>query len=169
MGESGGRCTVYESGALMWAKRVKGSHASLRWGLDGAEATDSGSVPERLHNSTQVHTVRSGLHRRVCWLREDLTGHLRCRPDRRARQPIFHRRAQREGHSGWGDRSFDRLVFVEKDPGRCAALRRLRDRHADRTIDIIEEDANCFPSPVSGASNTGTGGASCSSIHSVSS
>lgn len=43
-----------------------------------------------------------------------------------------------------GDRSFDRLVFVEKDPGRCAALRRLRDRHADRTIDIIEEDANCF-------------------------
>ena len=43
-----------------------------------------------------------------------------------------------------GDRSFDRLVFVERDSTRCCELRRLRDHHASRDIEIIENDANVF-------------------------
>ena len=42
------------------------------------------------------------------------------------------------------DRTFDRLVFVEKDPKRCSELRRLRDQHLGRHIDIVEDDANIF-------------------------
>ena len=42
------------------------------------------------------------------------------------------------------DRTFDRLVFVEKDPKRCSELRRLSDQHLGRHIDIVEDDANIF-------------------------
>ena len=37
---------------------------------------------------------------------------------------------------------FDRIVFVEKRPKYLAALRALRDQHADRKIDVIAGDAN---------------------------
>ena len=42
------------------------------------------------------------------------------------------------------DRPFDRLVFVERDHDRCVELRRLRDQHHDRAIEILENDANLF-------------------------
>ena len=42
------------------------------------------------------------------------------------------------------DRPFDRLVFVERDHDRCVELRRLRQQHPDRAIEIIESDANLF-------------------------
>ena len=37
---------------------------------------------------------------------------------------------------------FDRLVFMDIKPAHCAALRELRDRHRDRQIVIVEDDAN---------------------------
>ncbi|MGA9428283.1 MAG: three-Cys-motif partner protein TcmP, partial [Xanthobacteraceae bacterium] len=36
---------------------------------------------------------------------------------------------------------FDRIVFVEKLPKHLAALRALRDQHADRKIEVIAGDA----------------------------
>lgn len=40
------------------------------------------------------------------------------------------------------DKSFDRLVFIEKDPAGCQALALLRDEFPERRIDILDEDAN---------------------------
>ena len=40
------------------------------------------------------------------------------------------------------DKPFDRLVFIEKDPGNAASLRDLRDAHPNRDVAIIEDDAN---------------------------
>ncbi len=40
------------------------------------------------------------------------------------------------------DRSFDRFVFIEKDPDRCQSLERLRDEFPDRNIEINNEDSN---------------------------
>ena len=40
------------------------------------------------------------------------------------------------------DKSFDKLVFIEKDPNRCASLNGLRTEHAGRDITILNEDAN---------------------------
>lgn len=40
------------------------------------------------------------------------------------------------------DRPFDRLLFIEKDPERCAQLRKLADEHKICSIDIHEADAN---------------------------
>jgi three-Cys-motif partner protein len=37
---------------------------------------------------------------------------------------------------------FDRLVFVDANPRHCAALRALREKYSERTIDVIENDAN---------------------------
>ena len=42
------------------------------------------------------------------------------------------------------DRQFDRLVFVEKDPGRCAKLETLKEKHHRRDIRIENADANGF-------------------------
>ena len=40
------------------------------------------------------------------------------------------------------ERSFDRLVLIEKDPERCSELQILRENHPDRDIQIVNEDAN---------------------------
>ena len=40
------------------------------------------------------------------------------------------------------NRSFDRMFLIEKDPERCSELRVLRERHPDRDIRIVNEDAN---------------------------
>ena len=40
------------------------------------------------------------------------------------------------------DKPFDRLVFIEIDPGNAASLRDLRDAHPNRDVAIIEDDAN---------------------------
>jgi three-Cys-motif partner protein len=37
---------------------------------------------------------------------------------------------------------FDRLVFMDTKPAHCSALRELRDRHRDRDIAVVEDDAN---------------------------
>lgn len=37
---------------------------------------------------------------------------------------------------------FDHLVFMDTKPSHCAALRELRDRHRDRQIIVVEDDAN---------------------------
>jgi three-Cys-motif partner protein len=37
---------------------------------------------------------------------------------------------------------FDRLVFMDKNPKHCAALRGLQSDHPDRQIDVLEGDAN---------------------------
>jgi three-Cys-motif partner protein len=37
---------------------------------------------------------------------------------------------------------FDHLVFMDTKPTHCAALRELRDRHRDRQIIVVEDDAN---------------------------
>ena len=42
------------------------------------------------------------------------------------------------------NRPFDRLFFVEMDPGRCEKLELLRDRHPDRDVRIENTDANDF-------------------------
>ena len=60
-------------------------------------------------------------------------------------------------HDGWrfiagsaeralrvSDRQFDRLVFVEKDPGRYEQLRELCDHHRDRNTHPLRDDANAF-------------------------
>lgn len=41
-------------------------------------------------------------------------------------------------------RPFDKLLFVEKDPGRFEELKILRDSHPDRDIQVINSDANQF-------------------------
>lgn len=43
-----------------------------------------------------------------------------------------------------GDRHFDRLVFIEKDKGRCRALEELRKEHSSRTIEVVQGDANDY-------------------------
>ena len=43
-----------------------------------------------------------------------------------------------------GDKQFDRLIFVEKDRGRCDELERLRAARPDRYIRIVNADANRF-------------------------
>ncbi len=40
------------------------------------------------------------------------------------------------------DKPFDRLLFIEKDPDRCAALENLQASFPDRSIEIRNEDAN---------------------------
>ena len=40
------------------------------------------------------------------------------------------------------DKAFDRLIFVEKDPDRVAALERLRREHPNRDITVLNQDAN---------------------------
>ena len=40
------------------------------------------------------------------------------------------------------DKPFDRLVFIEKDPTGCQALKSLKDEFPGRGIEILEEDAN---------------------------
>ena len=40
------------------------------------------------------------------------------------------------------DKPFDRLVFIEKDPAGCQALKLLKDEFPGRSIDIRNEDAN---------------------------
>lgn len=42
------------------------------------------------------------------------------------------------------DKPFDKLVFVEKDPVRCAELEYLKQEHSDRHIQIENSDANEF-------------------------
>lgn len=42
------------------------------------------------------------------------------------------------------DRPFDLLVFVEKEPERCARLKELRGRYPGRLSDVVNEDANDF-------------------------
>ena len=42
------------------------------------------------------------------------------------------------------DKPFDKLVFVEKDPYRCAELEYLKEEHSDRHIQIENSDANEF-------------------------
>lgn len=37
---------------------------------------------------------------------------------------------------------FNRLIFIEKDPRHCGALRELRASHPARKIDVLEEDCN---------------------------
>jgi len=37
---------------------------------------------------------------------------------------------------------FDRLIFMDKDPRHCEALRKLRTGHPARQIDILEGDSN---------------------------
>jgi three-Cys-motif partner protein len=37
---------------------------------------------------------------------------------------------------------FDRLIFMDTKPAHCAALRELADRHYDRDIVVVEDDAN---------------------------
>ncbi len=43
-----------------------------------------------------------------------------------------------------GNRPFDRLVFVEKDRGRCEELELLREQHLERDVRIENADANDF-------------------------
>ena len=40
------------------------------------------------------------------------------------------------------DRQFDKLIFIEKDPNRCASLGELKTEHSARDITILNEDAN---------------------------
>lgn len=40
------------------------------------------------------------------------------------------------------DRPFDELIFIERDPGRCAELERLRKAHPERRISIDQGEAN---------------------------
>ena len=42
------------------------------------------------------------------------------------------------------DKPFDRLIFVEQDPDRCAELARLKELHPNRDIEIVNSDANVF-------------------------
>ena len=42
------------------------------------------------------------------------------------------------------DKQFDRLIFVEKDQGRCNELERLRVGRRDRNITVVNADANTF-------------------------
>ena len=43
-----------------------------------------------------------------------------------------------------GDKQFDKLIFVEKDRGRCDELERLRAGRPDRYIRIVNAEANRF-------------------------
>ena len=40
------------------------------------------------------------------------------------------------------DKPFDRLVFIDKDPKRCASLDKLKAEHPSRDITVLNEDAN---------------------------
>ena len=40
------------------------------------------------------------------------------------------------------DKSFDRLIFIERDPQRSESLEQLRAEHSDRRIEVINDDAN---------------------------
>ena len=40
------------------------------------------------------------------------------------------------------DRQFDELIFIERDPGRCAELEKLRQTHPERRIAIEQGEAN---------------------------
>ena len=40
------------------------------------------------------------------------------------------------------DKPFDRLVFIEKDPERCASLRNLAEQYPGRNVQVITDDAN---------------------------
>ncbi len=42
------------------------------------------------------------------------------------------------------NRPFDRFIFVERSPSLSKKLETLRDKNPDRTIEILEEDANAF-------------------------
>lgn len=42
------------------------------------------------------------------------------------------------------DKQFDRLVFVEQDGERCEKLRELQNHHSNRSIGIVQADANTF-------------------------
>lgn len=42
------------------------------------------------------------------------------------------------------EKPFDKLVFVEKDPGYCEELEALREAHPDRDISIVNSDANAY-------------------------
>ncbi len=43
-----------------------------------------------------------------------------------------------------GDRPFDKMIFVEKDPDRCADLERLCETHSGRDMKIVNSGANTF-------------------------
>lgn len=43
---------------------------------------------------------------------------------------------------GVRDKPFDRLIFIDRDPVRCAELNVLRDDNPDRDITVEENDAN---------------------------
>lgn len=48
---------------------------------------------------------------------------------------------------GVQDKSFDRLVFIEKDAAGCQALENLKDEFPGRSIEILAEDANVVLPP----------------------
>ena len=43
-----------------------------------------------------------------------------------------------------GNKPFDKLIFVEQDAERCAELVNLKDRHDDKDIEIVNDDANLY-------------------------
>ena len=42
------------------------------------------------------------------------------------------------------DKPFDELIFIEKDPARCADLEKLRDDYPNRRIEVQNSEANAF-------------------------
>ena len=43
-----------------------------------------------------------------------------------------------------GNKPFDKLIFVEQDAERCAELANLKEKHADKDIEIVNDDANLY-------------------------
>ena len=42
------------------------------------------------------------------------------------------------------DKPFDKLIFIEQDAERCSELENLRERHRDKDIEIVNDDANSY-------------------------
>ncbi len=70
------------------------------------------------------------------------TGSLELGQDDQDAKDLLHGSARRA--ASIEDKPFDKLIFVEKDPERCAELEKLRRAHSNRNIQIENSDANDF-------------------------
>ena len=64
------------------------------------------------------------------------------------------------------DKPFDELVFIEKDPARCAHLEKLRDEYPGRRITVENSEANHGESDLRRASQA-TSWIACSHVHAL--
>ncbi len=45
---------------------------------------------------------------------------------------------------GIDNKSFDKLIFVEHDAERCVELANLKEKHAHKDVEIVNDDANMY-------------------------